>query len=551
MLVFLLPCLRLPIMYGTTLGKTLAAPCLRWKKLLSNPHLRRFSTIRKILTLDPGSSVPSLTGWVRSCRSQKTEVFLELNDGSGAKSLQVLWPTQNKEVFPPERISSLSTGSSVKVSGKLVKSPKALQNVELVAEKVELLGDCDTTTYPLQKKGHSVEFLRDIVHLRSRGALGSSVMRTRSTLTTGVMEFFAANDYINVHTPIITSNDCEGAGELFSVDSMRSRPTPIVTSKGEQEGSFFKKPVYLTVSGQLHLEAFACSMSRVYTFGPTFRAENSNTPRHLSEFWMLEAETAPGTISSAMDLAESCFKSTLEKLVAERRDDIEFFNARVDSTLVSRLLGVLESTTAFPRISYADAIKALRNSGQSFTIPVSWENGLALEHEKWLAESFVGGPVFVTHYPREQKPFYMRQDDAPPEGSEGPTVAAFDLLVPRIGELVGGSQREERPLVLAKAMSDKNLLSARLEKALSSSGILERDPNDLPDKEIQEVLASLPGPANLSDGSLDWYFDTRRYGTIQHAGWGMGFERLVMFATGVSNVRDAVPVPRVPGSCRM
>jgi asparaginyl-tRNA synthetase len=431
-------------------------------------------------------------------------------------------------------------------------------------------------------QGHTPEFLRDIVHLRSRGALGAAVLRVRDTCARAVQAHLQSQGYLWVHTPILTSNDCEGAGELFQVmpaseleDERKKRSANGVASSTSASSSsssslsspspssssaFFPRPTYLTVSGQLHAEAFATAVSKVYTFGPTFRAENSNTPRHLAEFWMLEPELAPGTAADARSLAEGCVRAALRAVLEERADDVDFFTARVDKEARQRIEGILKSgegngsgagsSSSFAHISYSRAVDVLQRSGATFKFPVKWGEGLASEHERYLAETYVKGPLFITDYPAAIKPFYMRANDEGPDSSgsgsgsgsgstAGPTVQAFDLVVPRIGELVGGSAREERFDVLAQRMLALNLLSPVVASSVAAAA------------RSGSLLPPLGPPADPDNGYLDWYLDTRRYGSLPHAGFGMGFERLILLITGVENIRDVIPVPRVPGSCRM
>lgn len=383
------------------------------------------------------------------------------------------------------------------------------------------------------------------MHLRPRTSVAGAMLRVRHSLTQAVHAYFDGKGYFAVNTPVLTSNDCEGAGELFAVAPASAVSAPSAPAAPAAAGApaappaapappahFFSKPVYLTVSGQLHLEAFACALSRVYTFGPTFRAENSNTTRHLAEFWMLEPELAPGTAEDAMDLAEGCVKACVTGVLEKRGSDLATLVDRVDSGLMERLQRTA-SGAPFPRIRYTEAVNILQASGQAFKQPVVWGEGLASEHERWLAESHVGGPLFVTDYPAAIKPFYMRHNE-PRADEPSPTVGAFDLLVPRIGELIGGSAREERAEVLGPAMAAAGLLSPRMAAAARKG---------------PQALAAEP-PADPNAG-LDWYLDLRRFGSVPHAGWGMGFERLVLFCTGLENIRDAIPMPRVPGSCRM
>jgi len=407
-----------------------------------------------------GGQAVSLVAWVRSVRAQKKTSFMAVSDGSCATALQVVWPSS---LLNASDAAALTTGACVAVEGTLVVSPNPAQPVEVAASRLTVVGSADAAAYPLQKKAHTPEFLRDMVHLRPRTPVTGAMLRMRHTLSRAVHDYFDADGAVLVNTPIITSNDCEGAGELFAVASAAagasetpaeaaassatssaaaaSAAAPAAASASaaaaRAAGGFFGKPTYLTVSGQLHLEAFACALSRVYTFGPTFRAENSNTPRHLAEFWMVEPELAPCSMAQAMDNAEGCVKAAVGAALARRLDDIQLLGSRVTAAdagaLVARLT-TTASTKPFARMTYTDAVRVLTGSGQSFTAPVVWGEGLASEHERWLAEVFVGGPVFVTDYPAAIKPFYMRRN----EEDGGKTVAAFDLLVPTIVRCKGG-----------------------------------------------------------------------------------------------------------------
>lgn len=429
-------------------------------------------------------------GWVRSRRDAKDFVFVEVNDGSCLRSIQVI---VDRDVTGWEQMAHVTTGASVRVEGEVVASPAAGQKWEIRAKRAEIVGPADAT-YPLQKKGHTMEFLRSIAHLRPRSNLFGAVFRTRSRVAFAVHEFFQKKDFVYVQTPIITSSDCEGAGEMFRV-----------TTQGEGDGKtpkaeFFGKPAYLTVSGQLEAETFACALSKVYTFGPTFRAENSNTARHAAEFWMIEPEMAFCDLLGDMDLAEEFVKAMVRHVLEHCQEDLEFFGKFVDKELVSRLTLVVDRP--FQRLSYAEAIKILVASGKSFEFPVADGLPLQSEHERYLTEEHFKAPVTVYDYPRKAKPFYMRAND------DGETAAALDVLVPRIGEIIGGSQREER----------------------------------------LDVLQANLKAHGLRDEDYWWYLDLRRFGTVPHAGFGLGFERLLMFLTGVTNIRDVVPFARTPGN---
>jgi asparaginyl-tRNA synthetase len=501
------------------------------------------SRVNDVLLSTPVNSDIKVSGWIRTARIQKSFSFLELNDGSSSHNLQVVWPSTS-DIIEIDKSSNasissqLNTGSYVEVTATLVSSPKAGQRVEAQAKKVKVIGTADGTAYPLQKKSHSAEYMREILHLRSRSNVFSAVLRLRSSLSFLTSKFFAENKYTQIHTPVLTSNDCEGAGELFAVESASNLPKPAlhplaVPGKAVQQlEKFFGKDVYLTVSGQLHLEAFACGMGNVYTFGPTFRAENSHTTRHLAEFWMLEAELAPGNALSAMQVLDKYLHFCVSSILKENSDEIKFFTEKVDPTLQQRLERIV-SVPEYPIISYIDAVKILQTCGVQFQLPVVLGEGLSSEHEKYLCEVYTGGvPLFVKDYPASIKPFYMRKSDG---GAPFPTVGAFDLLVPTIGELAGGSAREERYEVLLEEMRSRNLLSPDRVRDVASSL----------DKGFSSPVAS------CNDPSLDWYLDLRRFGSVPHAGWGLGFERLVLLLSGMTNIRDVIPVPRVPGSCRL
>ena len=437
-------------------------------------------------------------GWVRTRRDSKAFSFIELNDGSSLKSLQII----AKDSLPNyAEVARLNTGASIKVHGELVASQGKGQKWELVADKIDIVGLADDS-YPLQKKGHTPEFLREIAHLRPRSNLFGCVFRVRSRLAFAIHKFFQERGFVYVHTPIITGSDCEGAGELFRVTAL-DLENPPRTKEGEKidyAKDFFARQTYLTVSGQLEAEAFACALSNVYTFGPTFRAENSNTSRHANEFWMIEPEMAFCDLNGNMDLAEEMVKYLIVDLRQNCAEDLELFAKFVDKELLARLDFVVERK--FQRISYADAVDLLKKSGEKFEFPVEYGLNLQSEHERWLTEKHFKCPVTVFNYPKEIKPFYMRLND------DGKTVTAMDLVVPGIGEIVGGSQREERFDVLEENMRRHKM-----------------DPAD-----------------------YKWYLDLRRYGTVPHAGFGLGFERMLMFVTGVSNIRDVIPFARTPGS---
>jgi asparaginyl-tRNA synthetase len=436
-------------------------------------------------------------GWVRTRRDSKDFSFIELNDGSTLRNLQIIARNTLPNYSAVQRIT---TGASIIVNGALVPSQGKGQKWELVANQIEIVGSADDS-YPLQKKGHTPEFLREIAHLRPRSNLFSSVFRVRSRLAFAVHQFFQERGFVYVHTPIITGSDCEGAGELFHVTTLAASNTPR-TSKGDVDYTkdFFARPTYLTVSGQLEAEAFALALSKVYTFGPTFRAENSNTSRHASEFWMIEPEMAFCDLNGNMDLAEEFVKYLIADAREQCPEEMELFAKFVDKELLARLDFVVKRP--FQRITYAEAVDLLKKSDEKFEFPVDYGLNLQSEHERWLTEKNFQCPVTVFNYPKETKPFYMRLND------DGKTVTAMDLLVPGIGEIVGGSQREERLEQLEENMRRHNM-----------------DPAD-----------------------YKWYLDLRRYGTAPHSGFGLGFERMLMFVTGVPNIRDVIPFARTPGS---
>lgn len=439
----------------------------------------------------------TIAGWVRTIRASNKFGFIEINDGSFFKNLQVVFE-QDLENF--NEISKVNVSSSLIVKGKLVLTPNAKQPFEIKAEKIVLEGASDPA-YPLQKKRHSFEFLRQIAHLRPRSNTFSAVFRVRSLAAYAIHRFFQDRGFVYVHTPIITGSDCEGAGEMFRVSTLDFMKLPINES-GEVDFSrdFFGRETNLTVSGQLAAEAFALAFRNVYTFGPTFRAENSNTPRHAAEFWMIEPEIAFAELEDDMELAEDMIKYIIQYVIDNAPEEMEFFNSFVDKGLLERLNNVVQSD--FARITYTKAVDILINSGESFEYPVEWGCDLQTEHERYLTEKVFKKPVFVTDYPKEIKAFYMRVND------DDKTVAAMDLLVPGVGEIIGGSQREERLEVL--------------------------------ERRIEEM--------NLSKEDYWWYLELRKYGGTKHAGFGLGFERIIMYMTGMSNIRDVIPFPRTTKS---
>lgn len=445
--------------------------------------------IKHALTAAEAQSPVTIKGWVRTRRDAKGFSFLELNDGSCLANLQVIVDTGTPG---SEQLAQFTTGASVAVTGRLVASPASGQKWELRATQVELVGPVDST-YPLQKKGHTLEFLRTIAHLRPRSNLFGAIFRTRSNLAFAVHEFFQRRDFVHVHTPIITASDCEGAGEMFRVTTLKGRP-------GERpEADFFGRPSYLTVSGQLEAETFACALSNVYTFGPTFRAENSNTARHAAEFWMIEPEMAFCDLEGDMDLGEEFVRAMARHTLEHCAEDLALFAKFVDPELPARLRFVVERP--FTRVPYTEAVEILKKSGRSFAFPVEYGQNLQSEHERFLTEEHFKSPTTVFNYPRAIKPFYMRLND------DQQTVTAMDVLVPGIGEIIGGAQREER---------------------------------------LEQLRDNLKFH-HLSEADYWWYTDLRKYGTVPHAGFGLGFERLLMFLTGVANIRDVIPFARTPG----
>lgn len=436
-------------------------------------------------------------GWVRTKRELKGFTFIEVNDGSSLANLQVILDQDLPEY--DTILKKLNTGASVEVAGVLVASVGKGQRVELKAEKLKVCGEADPETYPLQKKRHSFEFLRTIGHLRSRTNSFGAVFRVRNACANAIHQFFQERGFLWMHTPIITASDCEGAGELFCVTNLNLKDIPHTETQAvDYSKDFFGKPTYLTVSGQLEAEVMAMAFGNVYTFGPTFRAENSNTSRHLAEFWMVEPEMAFCNLEGNMDLAEAFLKHIFQYVMETCSEDLEFFNQRIDNTVLATAENIINNQ--FERITYTKAIALLEKADVKFEYPVSWGLDLQSEHERYLCEQLFQKPAIVTDYPAEIKAFYMRLND-----SEN-TVRAMDILAPKIGEIIGGSQREERLDVL--------------ERRIIAQGLKTED--------------------------LWWYLDLRRYGTVPHAGFGLGFERLVQFMTGMANIRDVIPFPRTP-----
>ena len=443
--------------------------------------------------------VITLEGWVRTRRDSKAGLsFVNVHDGSCFDAIQVV--AENQLDNYTSEIMKLTAGCAVQVVGKVVESPGKGQSFELQAESVTVVGWVeDPDTYPISPKRHTVEYLREVAHLRPRTNLIGAVTRVRNTVAQAIHRFMHEQGYYWIHTPLITGSDTEGAGEMFRVSTLDLMNLPL-TDKGEVDfkQDFFGKETFLTVSGQLNLESYCLAMSKVYTFGPTFRAENSNTSRHLAEFWMVEPEIAFADLNDNADLAEAMLKAIAQAVLEEREDDMAFFNQRVDKTCLERLHNIAENE--FERMNYTDAIGILKSSKKKFEFPVEWGVDLQSEHERYLAEEHVGKPVILMNYPKEIKAFYMRLND------DEKTVAAMDVLAPGIGEIVGGSQREERLDVLVRRIEEMGL---------------EAD-------------------------DYKWYLDLRRYGTVPHSGYGLGFDRAVSYITGVANIRDVIPFPRTP-----
>lgn len=440
----------------------------------------------------------TVKGWIKTVRNQKTNTFIEVNDGSCFANLQVVvdpsLPGYDK-VLP-----RLSTGSAVTATGIIVESPGQNQNIEMQPKAIEIIGTIDPEHYPLQKKRHSFEFLRTVAHLRPRTNTFGAVARVRNAAALATHMFFQQRGFLYIQTPIITASDCEGAGAMFQVSTLDLQKPPLKDEKIDYSQDFFGKPAFLTVSGQLNAETYACALSDVYTFGPTFRAENSNTSRHLAEFWMIEPEMAFADINDDMDCAESYIKFVVKYVLEHCADDMAFFNQYIEPGVIERLQKVIEGP--FERSTYTYAIRVLQKSGKNFQFPVEWGLDLQSEHERYLTEEFFNKPVILTDYPRKIKAFYMRDND------DNKTVACMDVLVPKIGEIIGGSQREERLDVL--------------ERKLAEFG--------------------------LPKEAYHWYLDLRTYGSVPHAGFGLGFERLLQFITGLDNIRDVIPFPRYPGN---
>ncbi len=443
-----------------------------------------------------GGNTVSLKGWVRTVRSSKNFGFIELNDGSFFKNIQIVF--EDGRINNYSEIEKLTVGSSIEIDGVLELTPNSKQPFEVKADVIKVNGLSDRE-YPLQKKRHSFEYLRSIAHLRPRSNTFSAVFRVRSILAHAIHEFFKQKGFVYVHTPIITGSDCEGAGEMFRVTTLDAKQPPLDDDGNVDYGKdFFARETNLTVSGQLAVETFCMAFGNVYTFGPTFRAENSNTSRHASEFWMIEPEMAFCDLIGDMDVAEEMMKFVITYVLENAPEEMEFFSKFIEKGLYEKLSNVTGSK--FKRITYTEAIEILKNSGVEFENPVDWGSDLQTEHERYITEQHFKKPVFVTDYPKEIKAFYMRVND------DDKTVAAMDLLVPGVGEIIGGSQREER----------------------------------------YDVLVDRIKEAGMTEEDYWWYLDIRKYGGTEHAGFGLGFERVLMYITGISNIRDVIPFPRVP-----
>ena len=466
--------------------------------------------IKDILTQKPDGQEVAVYGWVRTKRETKNLIFIQVNDGSCFASIQLTFDRDKGiDAQTEKELSRITTGASIKAVGALIESPASGQTVEVAAKTIFVYGEASGETYPLQKKRHTFEFLRDIAHLRARTNTFGAVARVRNQMAFAVHNFFQEHGFQYVHTPLITASDCEGAGEMFQVTTLnmqeiirkalKDKVDP-ATFAVDYKQDFFEREAYLTVSGQLEIETYATALSRVYTFGPTFRAENSNTTRHLSEFWMIEPEMSFFRLEDNMDLAEKFVVYLLKWALTHCRADLEFFNAQIKPGLIETLEHVVESK--FTRITYTDAVKELEKHASEFEFKPFWGCDLQSEHEKYLTEQVFKGPVIVTDYPKEIKAFYMKQND------DGKTVRAMDVLVPGLGEIIGGSEREDDLAALETRMTDLGL-------------------------DVKNYW---------------WYLDLRRYGTVPHSGFGLGFDRLLLYVTGMANIRDVIPYPRTPKS---
>ena len=451
--------------------------------------------IKDLHQIQPGQDI-LVKGWVRTKRGNKNVAFIALNDGSTINNIQIV---VDKTQVEPELLTKITTGACIGVKGTLVESLGGGQSVEIQSKEIELYGECDPMRYPLQKKDTSFEFLRTVAHLRPRTNTFGAVLRIRNQMAWAIHEYFHSKGFVYLHTPLITASDCEGAGQMFQVTTLNMEDLP-KNKKGQIDYTkdFFGKQTSLTVSGQLEGELGAMALGEIYTFGPTFRAENSNTPRHLAEFWMIEPEMAFYDIKDNMDLAEDFIKHLVKYALDNCHDDIQFLNDRYDNELISRLEQVVN--TEFVRLTYTEGVKILEECGEQFEYPVGWGIDLQSEHERYLVEKHFGKPVILTDYPKDIKAFYMKQNE------DGKTVRAMDVLFPKIGEIIGGSERE------------------------SSIDKIE--------KRIDEI--------GMSRKTLEWYLDTRRFGSAPHSGFGLGFERLLLFVTGMANIRDVIPFPRTP-----
>ncbi len=451
--------------------------------------------VKDLLSSEPGKTVLA-KGWVRTKRGNKKINFIALNDGSTINNIQIV---VDLAAFDENLLKRITTGACIGVTGELVASLGSGQAVEIQAKEIELYGEADPDTYPLQKKGHSLEFLREIAHLRPRTNTFGAVLRIRHAMAYAIHNYFNSKGFVYLHTPLITASDCEGAGQMFQVTTLdMENPPRTPDGKVDYSQDFFGRHTSLTVSGQLEGELGAMALGEVYTFGPTFRAENSNTPRHLAEFWMIEPEMAFYDVNDNMDLAEDFIKSLIQYALDHCMDDLKFLNDMYDKELIERLQNVVK--TDFVRLTYTEGIKILEESGEKFEFPVYWGVDLQSEHERYLVEKHFGRPVILTDYPKDIKAFYMKQNE------DGKTVRGMDVLFPKIGEIIGGSERE-----------------ASLEKL---------------NARIDEL--------GMSRESLEWYLDTRRFGSAPHSGFGLGFERLLLFVTGMANIRDVIPFPRTP-----
>jgi len=463
--------------------------------LISESIMKRIK-IKELFSSSPLGTEVLVKGWVRTKRGNKNIVFIALNDGSTINNLQVV---VDVPVFEESLLRDISTGACIAVKGKLVESHGQGQQIEINAGEITLYGKADAETYPLQKKGHSMEFMREIAHLRFRTNTFGAVFRVRHAMAFAIHKYFNERGFFYLHAPIITGSDCEGAGEMFHVTTMDLNKIPKNEDGSiDYRNDFFGKETNLTVSGQLEGELGALSLGDIYTFGPTFRAENSNTPRHLAEFWMIEPEMAFYDLTDNMDLAEDFLKYLIRYALENCKDDLEFLNSMIDKALLERLKFVIDND--FVRITYTEAVKILTSSEKKWEYPVGWGRDLQAEHERYLVEEHFKRPVILTDYPKEIKAFYMKQNE------DGKTVRAMDVLFPGIGEIIGGSQREE----------------------------------------VYEKLLGRIRDMKLNEKDFWWYLETRKYGTAPHSGFGLGFERLILFVTGMSNIRDVIPFPRTP-----